>query len=360
MKSDTKFTIGIIGTGVGIRTHMAGFQLMNDTQITGVVGSSVENAATHLQKAGGDPALACGPDELFRRKPQLICLTPPPNRREEYIPLLRTYDGALLVEKPMAINVESALQFYDALPGLQFRSFLNVQLRGLPAFQWIRDLVCRGDIGKPYKIMLKERTSAFRGLTIADWQMRRSTGGGQVFAMGTHLVDFGIFLSGRDYSDVVTDADEEFGITATPRGSWLRESLIIDSADEVFQGSFRVGECSITMFTTAISVGPRALEFVIEATEGTIEFQFREGVGRVDVFNEEGHQSLGLGVGGHLATTGIEEAKLNSSIFRVAFPNYAREIVQFVKGESDSANLATLQDAIHNARIIETLAGKVD
>lgn len=357
---DTKFTVGIIGTGVGIRTHMAGFHLVDGIEIAGVVGSSVENTATHLRKAGANPALACDPDELFRRKPQLICLTSPPTQREEYIPFLRDYGGSLLVEKPVAINAKDAVEFYEALPVLQPKSFLNVQLRGLPAFQWIRCLVRRGDIGIPYNISLKERTSAFRSSTIADWQMRRSTGGGQVFAMGTHLVDLGIFLSGRRYADAVADIGDAFGITATPRGSWLHgRTVTVDSADETFEGSFRAGGCGITMFTTAISAGPRTLEFAIEANEGTIEFRFREGTGRVDVFTEQGHESLGLGVGGCLATTGIADAKLNSSIFRVAFPNYASEIVQFVKGESEGPNLATLQDAINNVRIIEALAGKV-
>jgi predicted dehydrogenase len=348
--SQDKVTVGIVGTGVGIRTHLAGLVSIEDVEVVGVVGSSVERSREHLADAGFDNRLACSSEELFRSHPDVLCLTTPPNARYEYRRMLQSFSGTLLVEKPVATTFNKAEEFASDLHSIK-HAYVDFQLRGLPAMRWIRDVVRNGELGELYCISLMERTSAFRQERVADWQEHRGTGGGQAYAMGTHLIDLGVFLSGQTYGDATGGR----GAITTPRGSWIDgPSPHSDLADEVFDGSFEVNACEIRMFTSSISAGTRTIEFCIEGTEGTLEFRFRDGAGHLDMVSSEGHRIYALGRDGSLIEGGRTESGLGSSLFRVAYPAYAQALVDSVRGVGEKDNcLATLQDGIDNMRILD-------
>ncbi|HEV2403002.1 MAG TPA: Gfo/Idh/MocA family oxidoreductase [Candidatus Saccharimonadales bacterium] len=353
------FTVGVIGTGVGIRTHAVGFQSLPGVSVVGVVGTSVDRAKSHLSSAGIDPNLACSMEELLTRKPDLVCLTTPPGEREQYVGPLAATGSALLIEKPLATSLEIAQRIYEPLHADRNRLvFFDTQLRGLPAFQWLRGRIQEGELGSVYYIALRERTSAFRKDRIATWQEHQHTGGGQRLAMGPHLLDLGMYLADKAYEGADLGGDS-CGGTMTPRGSWAKDvQPSEDLADEAFRGLVDVDGCWIDMFTTAIGVGPRIIEFDIEGTEGIARFTYRDGHGMLEVHGKSGHNKLWIVQDGQLSDEGAPSEGFNPSLFRIAFPSYAREIVETVQGHSSGTNLATFEDGMSNTAILDDLVAR--
>lgn len=354
---DRTFSVGIVGTGVGIRTHAVGFQRLPGVSLAGVVGTTADRARANLESAGLSGALACTFEELIARRPDLVCLTTPPDERGQYIAPLATSGSALLVEKPLATSRERAEEIYQPLGGKAAqRVFLNVQLRGLAAFQWLRHRVASGELGEVYSIALRERAAAFRRDRVRPWQAHLRTGGGQRLAMGPHLLDLGLYLTGRAYGDAAEG--RSCGATATPRGSWaghVRPSA--DVADEVFSGVVAVDGCRIAMFTTAIGHGPRTLEVDIEGTEGMARFAYRDGRGSLELWGRSATERLWLVEDGGLRAGEEPGRSLCPSLFRLAFPGYAFELVRAVRDGSGGTNLASLADGVRNIAILDALAG---
>ena len=225
-------------------------------------------------------------------------------------------------------------------------AYVNVQLRGLSAFQHVHEMIRDGIIGRVYNMELRERTSTFRGSRVVSWQERRSTGGGRLFAMGPHLLDLALFLVGRKYNDVLRNMGKFRTAKMTPRGSWIEDlKSESDLADEAFSGMLDIGGCWLNIFTTSIGAGPRTLEFDIEGTEAMVRFAYQDGCGRLRVHTELERLAFVLVEGGELRAVEGEEvpARLNSSIFRVAaFTGYASAIVDALTGSGSGEHLASL------------------
>jgi predicted dehydrogenase len=353
-----QFRVGIIGTGVGLRTHAAGFHALGNVEIVGVVGRSIDRARMLLNDIRGDKALACSLDELLMRRPDLVCLTTPPQERQSYITKLADANVRLLVEKPVAVSGKMAQILYETYILDYPPVYVNFQLRGLPAFQAIANMIREGEFGHVYSIQLRERTSALRRSQIAAWQERQSTGGGQRLAMGCHLLDLGVYLVGASYEQATTE--EEFGNMDTPRGSWLKaDADVDDTADEVFRATLKAKGCWIDLFTTAIGTGPRVVQVDIEGTEGMASFAFRDGTGALEIYSTIGAvRRFTLMTDGELGRADGTLPTMNPSLFRVAFPNYAREIVDTINRESIGQNLASLEDGIANAKVLDRLIGR--
>ncbi|WP_157845288.1 Gfo/Idh/MocA family protein [Pseudofrankia saprophytica] len=357
--SESPFKVGIVGTGVGIRTHFPGFAAVPGVEIVGVVGSNPQRAAELLSNAGLPSQLACSLDELIASGPDLVAVTTPPAERGTLVGALSRSSCALLVEKPVARDADEASRIYQSILGSSRPVFHGVQLRGLPAFQYVRGIVQDGLIGRAFSVRLRERTSAFRADSVADWVGARSKGGGERLAMGPHLLDLGVFVSGHKFDDVPRPfgSGPHFGTAVTPRGTWI--SALADrkdAADEAFGCGLFVGGCWSELFCTGAGAGPRLLEFDIEGTEGLIQFSFVDGRGRLDVFTDAEEWHYHLSEGGNLVqASGSEPPKLNPSLFRVAFPSYANEIVATLRGVSVGPNLATLRDGIDTLAILDAL-----
>lgn len=336
----------IVGTGVGIRTHLAGIQTLSSDgmSVVGVVGSSPDRARELLFEGGYDPNLATEWSGNLMRQADLICLTTPLDARADYLTDLIDFDGVILLEKPVANTANEIM----ALREFQYISrardvLVNFQLRGLGVFVHARELVQSGVLGRIHEISLFERTSALRRRTIPRWMTSPDFGGGQRLAMGSHLVDLGVFLSGEEYSSFHTESIH----AGTVRGEWL-DCVELDHAvsDEAFDCVLASVGPRISVRSNSVSVGPRCLEFRVEGTEGVCEFTYREGVGRLDVFSAgQSPTSIWVAADGTCSSTKV--TGLDGSVFRVAYPRYLEMLDPLLGYRADL--VASLDDGLLNA-----------
>lgn len=340
--------VAIVGTGVGIRTHLKGIKKCGDVCVIGVVGRSLQRAKELLVSAEENPQLACEWSDVLASNPDIICITTPPNERDFYFHSLKNYKGSLLVEKPVIVSSKDAAELKSCTSLCINHSFADFQLRGLRAFQDIRTWIREGEIGKPYFLSMFERNSAMRSPNLSEWQHTAQTGGGQLVSMGSHLLDLSVYLLGLEYKDVLR-APKTIN-TSIPRGAWVNANCS-NPSDEFCFITVQEKNCFIDLKSTSISNGDRSFEFVIEGTEGAIEFRYRCGSAQCTFWNSKAHkQTMYLDDNGRF--TGTMYTNLNPSVFRLAYPEYFKQIVREIMFGRKTIT-ASLQDGIDNAIFLE-------
>lgn len=336
--------LGIVGTGVGIRTHLPSALNNSEIDVVGVVGRSIDRCQELLSSEGYAATLACSWSDLLAKNPDIICITTSLGNRSEYLQTIGNFSGVLLIEKPLVGD-----NLAPPFDGFKNRAFVDFQLRGLATIAELRSRICNGNFGSVYSIALFERTSGLLRDNLADWMYNTNTGGGQRFGMGSHLVDLGVFVSGNNYKDV--DLEGVRGRTAAPCAVWKKNAPTNADTDEVFECDFTAAGCHISVSTTSISHGPRTLDFRVEGTEGAAEFQYRDGFGELREWTSAGESVSFVGPDG-VNLQAPPNNQLNSSAFRVGYPNYLDSLVGVVQGEGRGV-LATFEDGLLNAAILE-------
>jgi predicted dehydrogenase len=348
-----EFTVGIIGTGIGIRTHAYGFSSLSGVRILGIVGSSTGNAKRHLETSGIDPGLACSFDDLLQARPHLIALTTPPNERSAYIQALAASDSAILAEKPLAPDAGSARMIYADLLARPRPTFVNTQLRGLPAIRAISRDISGNVLGEIYSVSVRERSSTLLIDNLQDWRQHVSSGGGQRLDVGPHLLDVGLYLSQKSYQDAARCKNTAHGHVSSIR---VQQQPIDDASpafDNVFTGSIKVDDCQIQLSTTGIDTGQRALEFDILGTNGALHFSFRDGRGKMLMISKGTASRYVLDADGKLIRSSAEPPKLGPSPFRLAFPHYAQDIVSICTQSQANGLMPTIGDGVASLDILD-------
>lgn len=349
--------VAIIGTGVGIRTHLPAITANDKFEVLGVVGSTTQRAAEHLSAAGYTPELAATLPDLLADHPDLVCLTTSPGQRLDIASRLECLgpSAVVLVEKPLGATSEQAADVLAALGST--RIVMDFQLRALPAFVKIRRAVTAGLLGTVYDMSLMERTSAFRTTSLPPWQQARSAGGGQALAMGSHLLDLGVFLSGSDNYD---SWRVDHGRISRPAGTWTGAATVAasDLADETFTGELQRDATRMRIFTTCISPAERSLEVRLEGTEGTAEFTHRDGRGRLVITDATGGAAEWIMTEtGDLIDGPGPDITGPSSAFRVAYPEYLAAIGAYFDTGALGL-LASGTDGLANARLLDQMTAQ--
>jgi predicted dehydrogenase len=105
----------------------------------------------------------------------------------------------VLCEKPLAMNHAEAKKMYEAAEKAKIKHMTGFNYRFIPAIQFARDLILRGEIGKVLQ---------FRGVYLQEWIMdpkfplvwrlrKDVAGAGALGDLGAHVLDLARFLVGE-------------------------------------------------------------------------------------------------------------------------------------------------------------------
>lgn len=305
----------IIGTGVGIRTHLPALAgKVNDSDIC-LVSRNVVEARAKLDRTLGlfvsDLAYA-----IEKWEPELVIVGSPPWCHASHAESLKSCSARILFEKPVGVDFDQCKSISSTLSRADV--FVNFQLRGLPIFGLIRNLV-KDRLGHIHRMDVKEQSSAFCGSDPKDWYFDPTKGGGQRLSMATHLTDLILFLLSVDgQSDSVnvifSDCPPPF---------------------HTFSAHYTVNGTGVEISSSSNQVGTRVLEIGVYGANGEVFFSFRNGVGRSS-----------LHIKSSTPETVWEYDGDDKSLFRVAMPYYLDKVITSDLAMSKSQGLATLQDAL--------------
>ena len=157
-----KIKIGIIGTGVGIRTHLKGFRNFQDeSEVYAISGSSLEKSKRFADEYNIPVACAnykelCDIEEL-----DLVCITAPNKFHKEMLKYAISKNKNIVCEKPMVNTLEEAHEVNKIIKNYDKILIIDHQLRFNPYIIEIKKLINDGTLGKIYNVRLNQQGTGF-------------------------------------------------------------------------------------------------------------------------------------------------------------------------------------------------------
>ena len=186
-----KVKIGIIGTGVGVRTHLKGFRYFHkDAEVYAIVGSCLERSEYFAKEydipvACADYKELCDIDEL-----DLVCITTPNKFHKEMLKYAISKNKNIICEKPMVDTIEEAEEINQITKNYDKILIIDHQLRFNPYILEIKKIIDNGTLGKIYNVRLNQQGTGFANENAPwSWSFDSEEGGGVRLAMASHFTD---------------------------------------------------------------------------------------------------------------------------------------------------------------------------
>lgn len=341
--------VGVVGTGVGLRTLLPAFRATNGAEVVALAGSNSERTKEFAEAHGIARAMDCV--SLCRSADiDLVCIaTPNPFHREGVIAALR--EGKhVLCEKPLAMNMEETCELItiaSAHPGQL--TLVNHQLRFNPYLRKVKALIDTGAIGRPYFLRIHQQSTGFAKRQVPwSWVFDPTMGGGVRLAMASHLVDLVHAWFGETIASVTGTLDPVIRERLDLSGATMKIGVsgFFGAALELETG------LAAHLSATAASCGVGGFEVSIYGEDGELHFNlceklkgaFRGKEGEVKVIDVEG-------------VTTAERAN-RVSFFAGSFVYFAAEIVRAIRtgDRSGLATAATFRDERSVQNVLDALA----
>jgi len=350
MSNGSQVRVGIIGTGVGIRTLVPGFRSTGKAEIIGIVGSSPKRAQECAAKVGIPRAFDDYKQLIDCKDIDLICVASPNKYHYEEAAYAIRAGKHLLVEKPLALSSKETAKLAHSVEGYRRMAVVDHQLRFNPYIQEIKRQIQTGRIGAPYFIRIHQQGTGFsRRDATWNWSFDEKEGGGVLLAMGSHLLDLLWYWLGKAkvYSvdctidPVVTERADDLGRMRNVRAS------------SFFAASLSLGGgCTAHLSATAAALGESRFDIDVFGSDGELHFDlagklkasYLENVGKIQAVEVSGVTE--------------EEQRNTVSIFKGSFVYFAPAIVEaIVSGDlSNVADGCTFLDAVRTQEVLDALS----
>ena len=194
--------VGIVGTGLFARTHIAGYAMLPDVQVVAatdvVPGRAAEFATEHGIRYAFDnldALLTC--DEV-----DVVDVITPPRAHLDPVRAALASGKPVLCEKPLAIDVDEAAAMAEAARISGLPAVTSFNRRFDPAVRYVRDLVRSGYIGEHRMTTVHLLTTWKRHHVddrgpYRDWLSSQASGGGFLRGSMPHYADLLRFLLGE-------------------------------------------------------------------------------------------------------------------------------------------------------------------
>lgn len=340
--------VGIVGTGVGLRTHLPAFRAIETSEVVALSGRNIERATEFARLNGIEKALSteelCTLPEL-----DLVCITSPnPFHFKQVVTALEA-GKHVLCEKPLAMTIGETQELVDlAATKPNKLALVNHQLRFNPYVLKVRELLHEGAVGRPYHLRVHQQSTAFADPNASwSWSFDADQGGGVRLAMGSHLIDLVRFWLGCEAQSVSGAMDPVISHRANGKGNSTRVR-----ASSFFCASLGFpGGISVQLSSTAAAHSQARFEFSVYGETGELHFDLTSKL-----------KGAFFGSRGTLEEIPVrlvsEPEKLNQvSIFSGSFSYFASRIVAALQADDwqDLDYAAQFRDSLHTQTVLDAL-----
>jgi predicted dehydrogenase len=339
------FGVGIIGTGVGIRTHAPGFAQAGNTQLSALFSPNHSKAKQLGERLGFQNVYPTYEEVCEDPSVDLVVVASPNAFHVEQATYALECGKHVLCEKPLAITNDGcrALVFAAKEHPTQW-SGVNHQLRFSPYFQKMREIIRSGELGRPFQArILQQGNAAADPKTLWSWSFDGEAGGGVRWAMGSHLVDLAEFL--MEEPPGVVFGSMHTVVRLRQRG----EAVLPVNASSEFSGSILLTD-GTQVIVSAIAAAQSGFRFDVDIflERGEMHFDLTD---KLRIYSE-----LGRKVDQYQVLPGLKEGEVDNkvSFFAGTFRYYADAIVRDLSqpGSSSVQDAATFAEG---ARTVNTL-----
>ncbi len=311
--------VGIIGLGmIGARMladfldHPA-FEVGPCWDLNPAIGRQVEQAYPQVALAGS------AEDVLASQSVNLVYIATPPLTHINYGRRVLASGKALLMEKPLSIDLHAARQLVEQAEASGLPTAMNFAYGAGPVVVTLESLLVAGEVGSPTSIEVRYQYPSWplpNQLSAAAWITRRSQGG-MVREMFSHLV----YLSQRLFGKFeVTSA-----LLSYPPGA--------DAAEDFMMATLHCGDLPLrVMGGIGSAQTPRTSDWTLNGTRGSLRVPEGGGIWRA---TGDSWQEIPL-----QGDRTIVQARLDALALRL---------------EGGSTPLPTLRDGLEVQEVIEAI-----
>lgn len=344
-----KVKVGIIGTGVGIRTHLKGFRTLDNVEVVAIAGSSLARSQEFATKfdipvACTDYKELCDLDGL-----DLICVTTPNRLHCDMVKYALKTGKHILCEKPLSDDSNEVKELIKLSKDTQQLTLVDHQLRFNPYIQKIKEFITNGTLGKVFLVKINQQGSGFANVDAPwTWSFDGREGGGVRLAMASHLTDLMQFwfnnpkpTSVMGYMNPVTNERKDTkGKTRKVLASTLCTANInfLDEMQAIF--TINAGSYMESRFDIHIFGDKGELTFSLQ---DKLHLYLRNNVGKKQQVEVDGVFD--------------DEKENKASIFSGSFRYFAPKLVTSILKKKFNAiqDCATFADAKYNLTILDAI-----
>ncbi len=343
----SKVKIGIIGTGVGIRTHLKGFRLCENAEILAICGSSKARSQEFAEEY--DIPIACGDYKELCDIPEidLVCVTSPNRYHCSAVKYAIEKGKHIICEKPLSDDLSEVCEMVNYAKKHKKIAVVDHQLRYNPYIQKIKELIDEGEIGRVYSVKLNQQGTGFAS-TAANWcwSFEGKQGGGVRLAMASHFTDLiQYWFNNRK----VISINGFLNPVTKQRIDKEGENHVVDASTICAAQINLMDELCVQYYINAGSYGSSRFDISIFGDQGEIQYSLDE---KISIYKRDN-----IGKKQKVDVTGVfEDEQLNKiSIFSGSFRYFAPLVIKAIETGDYSliSTSASFEDAMYNLKVLD-------
>jgi predicted dehydrogenase len=339
--------IGVIGTGFARTTQLPAWAACEGARVVAVASGHRENAEAAAREFGIPHVADDWRGVVGREDVDLVSIVTPPSTHEEMVAAALAAGKAVLCEKPLAMSAEESARMCALANEAGRLALVDHELRFLPARRKMRGMILAGEIGR-----VRHAKAVFRADSRArpdgawSWWSDERAGGGVLGAIGSHVVDAILWMTGARVSHVSASLATHVSERPERESGAPRRVTTDDEANMLL--NFADGD------STERATGVVALSMVeAGAPEHTVEVFGSEGALRVTREGLLSHARVGEGAWREVETEGAHPAEgLRDNEWSRGFTAFSREIVAaLAEGRAGVEGAAAFEDG-HRTQLV--------
>lgn len=273
---DARFRLGIIGHGMWPASYLVpGARQLGDVDVVAVCGRDSARASEFADEHGIPRSYDSIDQMLTVEDLDGVIIATPPRQHEEAVRAVSGFSAAVLCEKPLALDVDSARRIRDLLVGRP--ALTGFTLRWQPLFQQLREAVVTQAGGAVRHVRIRYlQSSAATPARGWDWHFDAADEPlGVVSDLGPHAIDLVRWMVG-DVTEVTAFARTTIGERMDTDSGRLRPVTSYDDADVQLTAESGA-TVSLTISRVAPDAGmPGGITIEVLAEEGWIRVDSNE------------------------------------------------------------------------------------
>ena len=340
--------IGIIGTGVGIRTYLHTFKQMDNANVIAISGSSKERAEEFAKEHKIKKACENYKELIDLEDIDLVCITAPNKYHFEYAKYCIESGKNMILEKPATMTINQANELQKLIEKSNKINIIDHQLRFNPYLLKVKELIKQGKLGKIYYINIHQQGTGFSNKDMKwTWSLEDEEGGGVRLAMGSHLIDLVRFWLEKEVLTVKGNMD-----VVIPKRKYYDGTIKDVTACSFFSSclDFQDG-ITVNLSATCCAIGKNEFNFSIYGDKGELHFDLENKL--VGYYLDNNGEKQVIQVDGVTQ----EEKENKISIFKGSFIYFAKPILSSIENNDTELlkNASKIEDAIKNQKILDAI-----
>jgi len=186
-----KFGVGIIGTGWVSGEHIKAFQKNPRTEVVGICSRDRTRAEAQAREMALPNCRAyTSLDEMLKdERIRIVSICTPHHLHAEQGVQCAEAGKHLLIEKPIAITLESLRQLQAAVEQARVKTVVSFVLRWNPLFENIKAMLADGMIGHIFYAEVDYLHGIGPWYQQYEWNIKKSIGASSLLTAGCHAVD---------------------------------------------------------------------------------------------------------------------------------------------------------------------------